>query len=91
MKAEDSIRVLETALSLTTSAEEYLAVLLRNIDALFKHCSRLCVRKCRFRRHCVRPRALSNIANELQSGREDVVMSVLKNDKSRKMKAKMRR
>lgn len=47
LKAEDGISVAKTALSLATSTEEYLAVLLREFDALFKYYPRLYVRKWR--------------------------------------------
>ena len=55
MKAEDGIPALETALSLTTSAEEYLTVLLHNVHPLYSHYCRLYVRKWRFRRPAEHP------------------------------------
>ena len=91
MKAEDGIPALETALSLTSSAEEYLAVLLRSLDVLYKHYFRPYLRKWRFRRHCVRQSALSNICNELLNGRDEVVANVSRKDNRRTINAKMRR
>ena len=90
MKAEDGIPALETALSLTSSAEEFMAVFLHNLDALYNHYSRPSLRKWRFRRHCARQSALSNICNELLSGREDVVTNVIQKDKRQQIKAKKR-
>ena len=91
MKAEDGIPALETALSLTSSAEEYMAVLLRNIDSLYGHYSRPYLRKWRFRRQCARQSALSNICNELLSGRADVVTNFTTSDIGRKTAARERR
>ena len=90
MKAEDGIPALETALSLTSSAEEYLAVFLQNLDVFYTHYSRPYLRKWRFRRHCARQSALSNICNELLSGRADVVTNVTKHDIGRKTAARER-
>lgn len=42
-------------------------------------------------RHCIRQCVISNIANKLLGGREDVVKSVLKNDMGRKIKSKVQR
>lgn len=89
MNVDDGVTVSEAALSLMTYSEEYIAVLLRNIDALSKHYSHLYVQKWRFLRHCVWQRALGKIATELHAGRDKKVTSVVKNDTGRKTKAKM--
>lgn len=88
VKAENGIPVLETTLSLTTSAKEYLLVILRHVDALYRHYSRPDVRKWRFDCHCVRQGAPSNISDELLTGCEDVVASITKDQRGRKIEAK---
>lgn len=85
------VPALETALSLKISTEEYLAVLLRHVDVLYRHCARPNVRKRRFCRFCVQQSVLSSIANELLRGREDVDTSVIESDRRRKIEAEKRR
>lgn len=80
---------LETALSLATNAEEYLAVLLRKVDALDKHYSRPYARNRRFHLHCIRQSALRNFSNEVLSCRDDAVTSVIKNSMGRKLETLM--
>lgn len=61
METDDGIAALDNLLSLTTCTEEYLTVLLHNIDTLVKHYSRTYVRMWRFRRHYIRQSVLSSI------------------------------
>ena len=89
MKAEDGIPALETALSLTSSAEEYMAAFLLNLDVFYTHYLRPYLRKWRFRRHRARQSARSNICNELLSGR--AVTFVTTSNIGRKTAARERR
>lgn len=75
---------LETALSLTSSVEEYLAGLPKNADALCRHDAQPNVRKRRFRRLCAYSCALSTISHEFLRGYDDVVTPVIKNGKGRR-------
>lgn len=89
LKAEEGILALKIALSPTTSAEEYPTLFLHNVGTLDVHYTRPYLRK--WRRYCVRQRALTNISNELLSRRENEFTTIIMNDLRLKIEAKKRR
>lgn len=87
LKAEDCTGVRDRALS------DYFCRgvshgILHNIDAMYRHYSRPYERKWRFRSHCVRQSALSNIFDELLLGCADVATHIMKNDMAGKSTVK---